>query len=110
MKRYFEVVIFLCSSFISTAQNNLPAAYEIKADTAVTVRLDDQDWQMLKDPEGKWTINEVSQSPLADKFHANTTKTKGIDYSINTLWFRYHFKNSMSHEARITIPKDVPYV
>ncbi len=94
------------------AQDNLPPAYEIQTDTAVSIRLDDGYWQMLEDPEGNWKIDQVSQSPLADKFHANTTKSTqifGLDYTINTFWLRYRFKNSMKHEARITIPKNVTH-
>jgi two-component system NtrC family sensor kinase len=107
MKKYFGLLIFLCSSFIGIAQNSLPPVYEINTDTAVAITLNDAYWQMLEDPEGKWTIDEVSQSPVADKFHANTTKINGVDHSINTFWLRYRFKNNMGHEARITIPKDV---
>src|SRR4249920_4260240 len=102
MKKLFFIWLMLELSFSQAlAQNNLPPAYEIQTDTAVSIRLDDAYWQMLEDPEGKWTIDEVSQSPVADKFHANTTKIKGVDRSINTFWLRYHFKNSMEREARI---------
>ena len=103
----FLVLLTLLSITKAIAQNNLPPVFEIDTDTASAIRLNDAYWQMLEDPEGKWTIDEVSQSPLADKFHANTTKIKGVDRSINTFWLRYHFKNNMGHEARITIPKDV---
>jgi signal transduction histidine kinase/ligand-binding sensor domain-containing protein len=34
MKRCFELLMLLCSSFIGIAQNNQPPAYEIKTDTA----------------------------------------------------------------------------
>ena len=90
----------------------MPPPYEIKTDTAFDITLDNTYWQMLEDPEGKWTIDEVSRPPVADKFHANTTKTKeifGLDYSIKTFWLRYRFKNNMKHEARITIPKNVTH-
>ncbi len=51
-------------SFADTAaQNNLPPAYEIKTDTAGNVILDDAYWQMLEDPGGELTIDQVSQSP-----------------------------------------------
>jgi len=109
MKKVFVLLLSLCASSIGIAQNNLPPAFEINTDTAANITLDNAYWQMLEDPEGKWMINEVSQSPLADKFHANTTKINGVDHSINTFWLRYHFKNSTVHEARITIPKDVTY-
>jgi two-component system NtrC family sensor kinase len=110
MKKIFS--LSLLSLLLVTkifSQNNLPPAYEIKTDTAVALTLNDRYWQMLEDPEGKWTIEEVSQFPIADKFHGNTTRLKGLNYSINTFWLRYHFKNSMNHEARITIPKDVSH-
>jgi signal transduction histidine kinase len=35
MKRCFELLIFLCSSVIAIAQNNLPPVYEIKTDTTI---------------------------------------------------------------------------
>jgi signal transduction histidine kinase len=110
MKQVLLIWLFIVISFANTiAQNVLPPACDIDTDTVANITLDNAYWQILEDPEGKWTIDEVSQSPLADKFHANTTKIKGFDYSINTFWLRYHFKNNMGHEARITIPKDVTY-
>ena len=114
MKIIQGIVILYCLTFLQdlAGQIPFPSVYEIKSDTAVSIRLDDAYWQMLEDKEGKWTIDEVSRSPIADKFHANTTKTTGIlsvDYSIYTYWMRYRFKNAMKHEARIIIPKDVTY-
>ncbi len=97
MKIFFILLFFTLSAEAVFAQQELPPVYEIKTDTAVAIRLDDAYWQMLEDPEGKWTIDEVSRSPIADKFHANTTETNGIlgvDYSINTFWLRYRFKNA----------------
>ncbi len=108
----FLVLLTILSISKTITQNNLPPVYEINTDTAVNLTLGDAYWQMLEDPEGKWTIDEVSRPPIADQFHANTTKTNGIlevDYSINTFWFRYRFKNNMKHEARIIIPKNVSY-
>jgi len=109
MKKIFFILLTFFQVVNLIAQHNFPSTYEIKTDTEVALRLDDQYWQMLEDPESKWTIDQVSELPTADKFHVNTTKIKGVDYSINTFWFRYHFKNTMNHEARITIPKDVTY-
>src|SRR4249920_570604 len=101
MRKLFGLLLFACFAPMAFAQNILPSAYEINTDTAANITLDNAYWQMLEDPEGKWTIDEVSQSPVADKFHANTTKIKGVDHSIHTFWLRYHFKNSMEREARI---------
>jgi two-component system, NtrC family, sensor kinase len=110
MKKVLLIWLLSVISFANTiAQNNLPPAYEINTDTAVNVTLDKAYWQMLEDPEDKWTIDQVSRLPIADKFHANINNPKGVDYSINTFWLRYRFKNNMRHEARITIPKDVTY-
>ncbi|MEO5647277.1 MAG: 7TM-DISM domain-containing protein, partial [Chitinophagaceae bacterium] len=113
MKQAFLIGVLIIISFAPTmAQNNLPPAYEIITDTTGAIRLNNVYWQMLEDPKGELTINDVSQAPIADKFHPNTTKTNGIldvDYSINTFWLRYRFKNSMKHEARITLPKNVTY-
>src|SRR5215469_2554807 len=109
MKKYPALLLFLCFSLAGVTQNNLPPVYKITTDTATSVVLDSAYCQMLEDREGKWTINEVSNSPIADKFHLNTTKTKGVDYSINTFWFRYHLKNNMDHEARIAIQEGILY-
>ena len=81
MRKLFGIFLFVCFASIAFTQNNLPPVFEINADTA-SDRLDDPYWQMLEDPGGKWTVDEVNQSPIADKFHANTTKIKGVDYSI----------------------------
>ncbi len=80
MKKLFVIWFALGLSFVKViAQNNLPPAYEIKTDTAI--KLDEAYWQMLEDKESELTIDQVSKSALADKFHYNITKTKGIDYT-----------------------------
>ncbi len=108
MKKILGLCIFFTFLFIKTiAQNNLPPVYEITTDTILSVKLDDSYWQMLEDPKGKRTIDEISRPPLADQFHTNTTKSKGLDYSVRTFWLRYRFINSMQHATRITIPEDV---
>jgi len=78
MKRSSILLLLTFLTTIIFAQNVLPPVYEINTDTAVNITLDDAYWQMLEDPEGKWTIDEVSRPPIADRFHANTTKVKGI--------------------------------
>jgi signal transduction histidine kinase len=106
---FFLLLLTLLSITNAFSQNNLPPVYEIRTDTAVTIRLDDYYWQMLEDTVGKWTIVEVNRPPIATKFHANTTKLHGIlqiDYSIHTFWLRYRLKNGMKREVRIAIPKD----
>jgi len=102
-------LLALLSFAISNAQNNLPPVYEIKNDSTVAIRLNDAYWQMLEDPHGKWTIDDVSNPPIADKFHANTTKKSGLDYSIKAYWVRYRFRNSMTHDANISIQKKITF-
>ena len=105
MKKYFELLIFLCSSFIGIAQNNLPSVLEIKADTAEYLNLNNSNWQMLEDKTGKLTINEVSQPPVINKFHGNTGSTK----EVYVYWFRYVVKNTMTQKVEIAIPENACY-
>src|SRR6266542_1854949 len=135
MKKLFAIWLALGLFFLrGIAQNNLLPAYEIKTDTALNLKLDngyaayaeldfyipgsnalniitlpEAYWQMIEDRDCKLTIDDVSKPPLADKFHYNTTKAKGIDYSIRTYWMRYHFKNDMTHEVKIAIPENATY-
>src|SRR4051812_23362932 len=109
MKMVFTSLFFNSLAFISIAQNNLPPVYEIKTDTVEYLHLKDSDWQMLEDKTGKFTINQVSQPPLTNKFHANTVPTKGFDFSINAYWFRYRIKNIMTHNAGISLPEAAAY-
>jgi two-component system NtrC family sensor kinase len=111
MKKVLLIGLVALISFVKTiAQNNFPPAYEIKTDTAVNISLDDAYWQMLEDRAGELTFDQVSQSPLSEKFHPNNTKEKGIDFSIQTYWVRYKLRNSMTNEARITMPKNATEV
>src|SRR5262249_12336644 len=85
----------------AVAQNSMPPVYEIKTDTA-SVDIPDSCWQMLGDANGDWTINQVTQSPLSEKFHRGSDIS---DSSIETYWVRFTVKNSMTHEARITMTR-----
>src|SRR5688572_16228231 len=106
MKKNLLICLLTLMPFVSAiAQNNLPPVYEIRNDTPVVIKLNDVNWQILQDPEGKWTIDGVSQPPISDKFHENTTKKGGIDYSIKAYWVRYRIRNNMTHDASITIQK-----
>ena len=90
-------------------QNNLPPVYEIKSDTALYTNIDDKYWQLLEDPSGKLTIDQVSGSAYDAKFHINNTKQKGYNYDVTTYWLRYRFKNITNHPIKITIPEGVAY-
>jgi len=96
---------FSCATAV--AQNGLPPAYQIKTDTAI--KLDEVYWQMLEDKGGKLTIDEVSESPLAEKFHYSTSKTRELYYSIGAYWLRFRLQNDMTHEEKIAIYTDAAY-
>jgi len=109
MKTKLAIWLLVVISLTKTiAQNNLPPPYEIQNDTAA-IRLDDAHWQMLEDPTGKWMINSVSQPPISDKFHTNTTKQTGINYSIKAYWVRYSIRNTLDHEVSITTQRKLSY-
>jgi len=110
MKKIFALSLLWLLSFTKIiAQNNLLPVYEIKTDTGLYQILDSAHWQMLEDRTGELTLEDVSKVSLADKFHADNTRTNGIDYSINTFWFRYSLKNSMGHDVKIAIPESASY-
>ena len=109
MKAIFCIFsVFILSTFVSTAQNSWPPAIEIKSDTAVSVNIDDKYWQLLEDPTGKLSIEEVSDSSFKG-FHINTTRTQGYNYHITNYWLRYRFKNLMTYPVKITIPENVAF-
>src|SRR6516164_3383077 len=99
MKKYFELMIVLCSSFMGIAQNNLPPVYEIKSDTALIDTLSNNYWQILKDTNGKLTFEQVRKSPVADKFHYDSPV--GITHYITAYWSRFILKNVTDHKISI---------
>jgi len=110
MKLFFWVSVFLLwNSFVLKAQTNLPPVYEIKSDTSASVDINDKYWQLLEDPSGKLTINQVSSAAFDARFHVNATRAKGYDYHIDTYWLRYRFKNTLNRPVKLTIPENVAY-
>src|SRR5215831_15364291 len=106
MKKTFLLLSSFSFLFINVvAQNNLPPVYEIKTDTA-SVSFPDSCWQMLGDVSGNWTIDQVSQPPVSDKFHPDTDIA---DSSIKTYWIRLRLKNSMPHEAQVYFRGAYPF-
>ena len=68
IKKVLFIWLLALISFVNTiAQNNLPPVYEITTDTAVNISLDDSYWEMLEDPKGNWTIDDVRRLPVTDK-------------------------------------------
>jgi len=85
------------------AQNNLPPIYEIRTDTIPTAYLESRYWQMLPDAKGKWTINDVTRSPLSENFYSRIAPPNNGDTITHTYWFRYRLKSLMNSEAKIAI-------
>ena len=94
--------VFMGSSAL--AQIPMPPAYEIKTDTGYYRPIDSSRWQMLEDPKEKWTIEEVSKSPISNQFHFFSGKNSSPKNSIHSIWFRFVLKNMMNNEADISLP------
>src|SRR5215831_18416856 len=104
MREIFLVsLLSLLLSPKTIAQSNLPPAYEIKTDTTLTQYLDNNHWQMLGDRDSKWSIGQVSNLPLSNKFHKRDTVLQETDTAVITYWFRYRLKNVMNVEAKISL-------
>ena len=103
------LLILLCNTVHLSAQNNFPPVYEIKTDTTKQV-LDSVYWQKLEDKAGKWAFEEVIREPLSAKFHIQGVKPDGIDTTgIKTNWLRYRLRNTMQHDARISITQPIDF-
>ncbi len=99
----FLIIVHFFISLRVNAQAARPPAYEIKSDTAFKQDIEYVYWQLLEDKEGKWTIEQVSRPPLADKFHDSLNNLKGIDTTARANWFRYRLKNTMDHPVKIAL-------
>ena len=103
IKRLFLLSFILIFAVKTIAQVNLPDVFEIKTDTTFFQYLSGSQWQILEDKEGRWTIEQVSKSPLSDKFHKRDTVIQGIDTVVKTYWFRFRLKNVMNMPAKISL-------
>jgi len=103
IKRFFLLSFILILAVKAIAQVNLPDVFEIKTDTTFFQHLSSNQWQMLEDKEGQWTIEQISKSPLSDKFHKRDTVIQGIDTVVKTYWFRFRLKNVMNVPAKISL-------
>ena len=94
---FAHLLLLLCTK--SGAQNLLPHVFEISSDTALVDTLPAGNWQILEDEGGRLTFEEISKSPVAEKFHYDTAKK--INFQIATYWFRFELKNTSNHELKI---------
>jgi signal transduction histidine kinase len=103
MKKISTIFYFLLLFIKTIAQSNLPPAYEIKTDTILYNKLPNSCWQILEDTNGKFNFAEVSNPPVAKEFHYQTADKIKFDYAIHGYWFRYVLKNTMNHDAKISL-------
>src|SRR5579863_1708836 len=102
MQKQFVLLISLCLFIVkANGQSSLPPVYNIITDTAVHTEIPTGYWKMLENKEGKFTFQQVTQSPVADKFHFNLSKSNDFKYAIHTYWFCYRLRNTMSHDVEI---------
>jgi two-component system, NtrC family, sensor kinase len=107
MKKQFILIISLCLFIIKAhGQSNLPALYDIVNDTALHTEIPAGYWKMLEDKGGRLTLQQVTQSPVADEFHFNQSKDNQYDYRIHTYWFCYRLRNTMNHDIEIGFVND----
>ena len=98
MQRKLIVAIIGLLVFLNGfSQTDLPPVFEIKSDTAKIQVLDSTYWQKLEDKIGKWTFDEVRNSPLAEKFHIQiVSEDRSTADDVHTHWQRYRLKNTMA--------------
>ena len=101
MGKLLDLLLFSCVASISAAQNNLPPVFEIKTDTAFVNFLPPSYWQILGDKNGTLSLDQVSQSPLANSFRYYNSQANKNDFSIHSYWVRYVLRNEMDHDAKI---------
>ncbi len=101
-KRCILIVLFCYIYHLSVfAIPGFPPPHIIDTDTLDYVEITDSACQVLEDAEGGWTIDQVTQPPLSDKFHPGSAYLNGIGFSIHTYWMRCRLKNVMNRRADI---------
>jgi two-component system, NtrC family, sensor kinase len=100
-KRIILLLPLLILIKCARSQTNLPPVYDIRSDTATETEIPHGYWKMLEDREGGLTFQQVTQSPVAEKFHFNPKQINQFDFGIHTYWFCYRIRNVMDHDAEI---------
>jgi two-component system NtrC family sensor kinase len=82
--------------------------YVVSADTATTtIMLKPNYWRILGDKAGKLTIMQVASPGYRDQFHLYDSAA--LDYSVHTIWFKYHLKNNLQHNVSLCITGGADY-
>jgi two-component system, NtrC family, sensor kinase len=95
---FFFLLFFFTE--ITRAQDNFPPVFELKTDSVLSAVLPDQYWQILEDEGGKYNFNQVSTSPLREKFHYDSSRQ--INFHIPIYWFRFSVRNITNHPLKIS--------
>ena len=83
------------------AQTPKSLLYEIKIDMALLQELDTNFYEILGDPEGKLTIEQVSSTAYADAFYPFNRKS--TEAATHYCWIRFRLKNSSTSSASISL-------
>lgn len=59
--------------------------------------------EVLPDPSGRLSIDDLTRSPHKDQFRVTSPLLGGLDYSIHTYWLRFRLSNPLGEEARICL-------
>jgi two-component system, NtrC family, sensor kinase len=98
-KKFFGIFIpFLFSLLATRGQTNLPPAFDITSDTALSTTIPRQNWKMLEDKGGKLTLEQVLKPPVAEQFRFSDLHDSTLSGSMHTYWFCYRLRNAMSHD------------
>ncbi|WP_276500887.1 7TM-DISM domain-containing protein [Terrimonas pollutisoli] len=92
--------LFLCVHILFLAaevwsQNYPLPVFEISNDTADFHEINNRFWQILEDPGGKLSIDEVSNPSFSHNFHPDSSSLKGVDNSQHIYWFRMSLRNKI---------------
>ncbi|WP_460672136.1 sensor histidine kinase [Larkinella ripae] len=100
----FSLVILLCSLFIfhfltlatsGFAQQSWPPVFEIKTDSGF-FKLDTTFFQVLEDPTGNFTFEQVQRSPNF-RFDSYLNRNR----KAHVYWLRMRVRNSLDHDAKL---------
>ncbi|WP_426670354.1 ATP-binding protein [Mucilaginibacter sp. McL0603] len=102
MKKVFILLLMLSANKVFS-QSQLPPVFPITTDTATYQFIDDKYTQLIEDNTGKLEIQQVSRSPISEKFVANYTRIEGINYGNHFFWIRYRLKNLMNTKVKVCL-------
>lgn len=98
MKRLLAGVAFIMAFAYGNGQT-LPAAYPITTDSMGLVQLPQPYWQVMTDPSGKQSLEDVLHTRSFEQ-------AKGtIDYKTHVYWIRYTLTNKTGRQITLALPE-----